>query len=116
MPDPDDTPSRSADAGESGERNDRSEPRDGSGAESGAACDYDLAEHDNQLALWQEFQRQQRAECPVTGAEITLALAHDPADDPAGQAHTEVSAHCSRCGRRSTFRPPDAAEIYGWAE
>lgn len=80
-----------------------------------AACDYELAEPDAQEALWLEFQRQRQASCPVTGAEITLALSRDPAADGGGGG-TEVSARCSRCGRQATFRPPDAADIYGWAE
>ena len=98
-------------------------PRDGrTDADPGAdaensptACDYDLTDPDNLHAVWLTFQRERAAACPVTGAKFDLALAHDPAEDGDGGS-AEVMLACERCGRSLAFSPPDAKEIFGWAE
>lgn len=78
------------------------------------ACDYDLQEPDNLQAIWLEFQRERTASCPVTDTEFDLALAHDPAEG--GGRVAEVLVSCERCGRQTAFAPPDAREVFGWAE
>ena len=84
------------------------------GSSSPAACDYDLTDPDNLQAVWLTFQRERSAACPVTETAFELALAHDPAEDGGGSA--EVLLACETCGRSLAFSPPDAKEIFGWAE
>lgn len=78
------------------------------------ACDYDLADAERLQAVWLEFQRERAVACPVTGNPFDLALSHDPVDDGGGVA--EVLVACDLCGRRISFTPPDAREVFGWAE
>lgn len=78
------------------------------------ACDFDLTHPEALQALWLTFQRERAVACPVTGTALDLALSHDPADDGGGSA--EVLIGCERCGRSIAFSPPDAKEIFGWAE
>lgn len=78
------------------------------------ACDYDMADPEHLQAVWLEFQRERGASCPVTENAFDLALSHDPAEDGGGVA--EVSVACDLCGRTVSFSPPDASEVFGWAE
>lgn len=77
-------------------------------------CDWDIGDGDNLQAVWLEFQREMAAACPVTGTAFDLALGDHPAEDDSSVA--EVLVACERCGRRVSFAPPDAREIFGWAE
>ena len=88
---------------------------DADGSNAPSVCDYDLTDADNLQAIWLTFQRERSAACPVTDTPFELALAHDPADDDGGGS-AEVLLGCERCGRSLAFAPPDAKEIFGWAE
>ena len=77
-------------------------------------CDFELT-GENLTALWLEFQREQQADhanCPVTGASISLNLENDPAQ---GQADPVVQVKCSKCGRETEFEP-GKHEGFSWAE
>ncbi len=76
-----------------------------------ANCDYEFTD-DNLLALWLEFQKDQQASCPVTGAKITINLENDPAE---GAGEPVVQVKCTRCGREADFKP-GPHEGFGWAE
>ena len=78
------------------------------------ACDWDISDPENLQAAWLEFQRERQASCPVTDTPFDLALAHDPAEGEGNEA--EVLLSCGRCGRQVAFKPPDAREVFGWAE
>ena len=77
----------------------------------GADCDYEFSD-DNLLALWLEFQKEQVASCPVTGAKIDMSLENDPAE---GEGEPVVRVECSKCGRTADFKP-GPHEGFGWAE
>lgn len=77
-------------------------------------CEWDMADGANLEAVWLEFQREMSASCPVTGTPFDIALGEHPADDDTRVA--EVVLSCGRCGRQVAFTPPDAKEIFGWAE
>lgn len=76
-----------------------------------AACDYEFTD-DNLLAVWLEFQKEESATCPVTGAKIDLSLENDPAQ---GAGEPVVEVKCSKCGREADFEP-GPHEGFGWAE
>lgn len=78
------------------------------------ACDFDLFDPANLQAVWLTFQRERAVACPVTDAPFDLALSHHPAEDDVAGA--EIQLACGRCGRRVAFSPPDANEVFGWAE
>ena len=78
------------------------------------ACDWDITDPSSLQATWLAFQRDRGASCPVTGTEFELALAHDPAEGEGNAA--EVLVSCGLCGRQVAFAPPDAREVFGWAE
>jgi hypothetical protein len=86
----------------------------GDSASAPTACDFDLGDPANLQAVWLTFQRERSSTCPVTETPFDLALAHRPAEDDSTVA--EVQLACGRCGRTVAFSPPDANEVFGWAE
>jgi len=74
-------------------------------------CDFELT-GENLTALWLEFQKEQQADCPVTGAAISMTLENDPAQD---RQDPVVQVKCAKCGRETEFEP-GKHEGFSWAE
>lgn len=72
-------------------------------------CSYEFSPEHLQ-ALWLEFQQDDEATCPETGARIEIEIAED-----GERTEPLARAACERCGRRAEFRP-GKLEGFQWSE